>query len=91
MAEPEGWPERLPPLVSKATTPAELAVELSHGIKRVRQAAGWNGLPPRTRRPMTSSTARLSALSGRQYLSHVVARGELGGSTISGVPRRAQA
>jgi hypothetical protein len=46
VAEPEGWPESLPPLVSKAQTPAEFAVELADGIKQVRQAAGWNGPPP---------------------------------------------
>jgi CRISPR type III-B/RAMP module RAMP protein Cmr1 len=44
-AEPEGWPAALPPLVSKAATPAELAAELSAGVKRVRQAAGWPARP----------------------------------------------
>ena len=46
VAEPEGWPTTLPPLVSAATTPAELAVELSEGIHRVRQAFGWQARPP---------------------------------------------
>lgn len=46
VAEPAGWPESLPPLVSAARTPIELAAELSDGLKRVRQAAGWNARPP---------------------------------------------
>ena len=46
LAEPEGWPARLPPLVSGATTPAELALELGQGLKRVRQAARWQARPP---------------------------------------------
>ena len=46
MAEPEGWPEGLPPLSSKATTTAELAVELGEGIRRIRLAAGWDSRPP---------------------------------------------
>jgi hypothetical protein len=36
----------LPPLVSRATTPAEVAGELSEGIKRLRQAARWMARPP---------------------------------------------
>jgi CRISPR-associated protein Cmr1 len=43
---PAGWPDRLPSLVSTATTPAELAAELSQGLKQVRQVAGWAGPPP---------------------------------------------
>src|SRR5512135_678979 len=46
VGEPEGWPTNLPALVSRATTPAELAVELSAGVQRVRQAAGWQARPP---------------------------------------------
>ncbi|MEA2499990.1 MAG: CRISPR-associated protein Cmr1 [Actinomycetota bacterium] len=46
VAEPEGWPTNLPALASDATTPAELALDLSEGIKRVRQAAGWQAQPP---------------------------------------------
>jgi hypothetical protein len=46
IAEPEGWPSRLPSPVSTATTPAELAAELSAGVQRVRQAAGWESRPP---------------------------------------------
>ena len=45
VVEPEGWPNGLPALVSGATTPAELAAELSEGIRRVRQAAGWQARP----------------------------------------------
>jgi CRISPR-associated protein Cmr1 len=41
LADPYGWPSSLPGLVSTAATPAELAAELSDGVKRVRQAAGW--------------------------------------------------
>ena len=48
VAEPEGWPTTLPPLVSSATNPSELAVELSEGIQRLRQAAGWQARPPST-------------------------------------------
>jgi len=46
VTEPEGWPTTLPHLASVATTPAELAVELSEGIQRVRQATGWQARPP---------------------------------------------
>ncbi len=46
VSEPEGWPTSLPSLFSGATTPAELAMELSEGVKRVRQAAGWQAQPP---------------------------------------------
>ena len=46
VAEPEGWPTSLPPLVSVATSPAEAAAELSAGVQRVRQAAGWQARPP---------------------------------------------
>jgi len=46
VAEPAGWPERLPSLVSTARTPAELAAELGAGLERVRQAAGWSARPP---------------------------------------------
>ena len=46
VAEPAGWPERLPSLVSTARTPAELAAELSAGLERVRQAAEWSARPP---------------------------------------------
>ncbi len=46
VAEPAGWPERLPSLISKATTPAELAAELGAGLERVRQTAGWSARPP---------------------------------------------
>ncbi len=45
LAEPEGWPASLPPLVSRAATPAELVAELGAGIQRVRQAAGWSEQP----------------------------------------------
>ncbi|MGA9924694.1 MAG: type III-B CRISPR module RAMP protein Cmr1, partial [Isosphaeraceae bacterium] len=46
VADPTGWPDCLPPLVSTARTPAELAAELSAGLERVRQAAGWSARPP---------------------------------------------
>jgi hypothetical protein len=46
LAEAEGWPARLPPLVSRATSPAELAAELSEGLKRLRQVARWQARPP---------------------------------------------
>ena len=46
VADPTGWPDCLPPLVSTARTPAELAAELSAGLERVRQAAGWSTRPP---------------------------------------------
>jgi CRISPR-associated protein Cmr1 len=46
VAAPAEWPARLPSLVSRATTPAELAAELSTGLKQVRGAAGWEGPPP---------------------------------------------
>jgi len=46
VAEPAGWPERLPSLVSTATTPSELAAELSAGLERLRQFAGWSIRPP---------------------------------------------
>jgi CRISPR-associated protein Cmr1 len=46
IAEPEGWPARLPPLVSRATSPAELATELGEGLRRLRQAARWQARPP---------------------------------------------
>ena len=46
IAEAEGWPARLPPLVSRATSPAELATELGEGIKRLRQVARWQARPP---------------------------------------------
>ena len=46
LAEAEGWPDRLPPLVSRATSPAELATELGEGIKRLRQVARWQARPP---------------------------------------------
>jgi CRISPR type III-B/RAMP module RAMP protein Cmr1 len=46
LADPEGWPTTLPALASVATTPAELAVELTEGIRQVRQAAGWQAQPP---------------------------------------------
>jgi CRISPR type III-B/RAMP module RAMP protein Cmr1 len=45
VVEPEGWPNGLPALVSGATTPAELAAELGEGIRRLRQAAGWQARP----------------------------------------------
>lgn len=44
-AEPEGWPTSLPPLVSQATTPAELAVELGRGIHQVRRLVPWPEQP----------------------------------------------
>jgi CRISPR-associated protein Cmr1 len=43
--EPEGWPTGLPPLVSTAFTPADLAEELSRGLQKLRQAAGWRPRP----------------------------------------------
>src|SRR5262249_54181476 len=46
LAEPAGWPASLPPLVSRATTPAELAAELSAGIQQVRRATRWMARPP---------------------------------------------
>jgi len=46
LSEPDGWPASLPPLVSGARTPAELAIELSTGIQRVRRAARWMARPP---------------------------------------------
>jgi CRISPR-associated protein Cmr1 len=46
LTEPEGWPSSLPGLVSKAATPAELASELSEGVKQIRRAAGWVGKVP---------------------------------------------
>ncbi len=46
LADPEGWPSSLPGLVSKAATPTELAAELSSGVKRIRQAAGWAAKTP---------------------------------------------
>lgn len=45
VADPDGWPTSLPPLVSRAATPAELASELGDGIRRVRQVAGWPEQP----------------------------------------------
>jgi CRISPR-associated protein Cmr1 len=56
VAEPAGWPEQLPSLVSTAATPAELAAELGAGLERVRQAAGWSARPPAD--PSTSLTRR---------------------------------
>ncbi len=44
--DPEGWPADLPPLVSRAQTPAELAVELSAGIRQIRDKAGWQSTAP---------------------------------------------
>jgi CRISPR-associated protein Cmr1 len=41
VAEPQGWPAGLPPLVSTAVTPAALAGELAEGIQRIRQLAQW--------------------------------------------------
>ena len=84
--------ENPPPLVSKAQTPAEFTVELGEGIKEVRQAAGWNGLPPADRSSYDILHERVCQL----YLTDItfptwVAGGELGGSTISGFPHRAQA
>ena len=35
VADPAGWPNCLPSLLSTASTPAELAAELSHGLERV--------------------------------------------------------
>ncbi len=46
VADPAGWPNCLPSLLSTASTPAELAAELSHGLERVRLATGWNARPP---------------------------------------------
>jgi CRISPR-associated protein Cmr1 len=46
IADPEAWPTSLPDLVSKAATPAELAAELSEGVKQVRQVAGWAAKTP---------------------------------------------
>ena len=58
VAEPTGWPDCLPPLVSTARTPAELAAELSAGLERVRQAAGSEALArPPIRRATTFCTS----------------------------------
>ncbi len=46
--EPEGWPDGLPPLTSGARTTAELAVELSDGIRQLRRRTGWQAGPPTT-------------------------------------------
>jgi CRISPR-associated protein Cmr1 len=43
--EPNGWPTSFPPLVSTAFTPAELAEELSRGLQKLRQAAGFRPRP----------------------------------------------
>ncbi len=43
---PEGWPQRLPPPVSTATTTGGLAEELAQGIDRIRSLTGWQSGPP---------------------------------------------
>ena len=92
VAEPEGWPEALPPLVSKATTTAELAGELGEGIRRIRLAAGWNSAS--RRRPVVlryPARASLPALPDRHHLSIVVGGRQLGRRAVPGVPHRTQA
>ncbi|MGC8643854.1 MAG: type III-B CRISPR module RAMP protein Cmr1 [Isosphaeraceae bacterium] len=46
VANPADWPEQLPPLLSTARAPAELAEELSRGLQQVRQVFGWPARPP---------------------------------------------
>jgi CRISPR-associated protein Cmr1 len=46
LANPPDWPAGLPPLVSKADSVAELAAELSAGVRQVRAFTGWQGPEP---------------------------------------------
>jgi CRISPR-associated protein Cmr1 len=64
VGDPAGWPDSLPSLASAATTPAELARELSNGIEQVRQATGWSGIPP-------GDGASFDILHGRVCQLHV--------------------
>ncbi len=46
VSQPEHWPESLPPLVSQATSVAELARELAEGLGGLRDLTGWSSNSP---------------------------------------------